>query len=334
MNENRMENRDIYLDNAKALLMLLVVVGHMVAPVREGSNLSKSLYVFIYSFHMPMFALLSGYFASVDMSLRSFRKSVLQLLPPYLIFQSILILLEGSYHSGESANLSLLEPFNAMWYLVSLLTWRALLPLFSKFRYGILAALFLALLCGYFWRINRYLSLSRTFVLFPCFLSGFYLKEKGLRKWFSIMPKSIGAALLVLCCLLAFYFRDVELGWLWHADGYEASGCQGWLGPCFRFLTLLIATLLGLAFFSVVPEDEMAVSRIGRQTLYVYLLHFLTIRILFHLGFYSKMTGSLALVVLVPLGILMGFFLSDYRVTKLTAPFVDPISCLKKLRQK
>jgi fucose 4-O-acetylase-like acetyltransferase len=325
--------RDIYLDNAKGLLMLLVVIGHMIAPVRGSSGVDSALYAFIYSFHMPMFALVSGYFSSPDASWRSFRKSALRLVPPYLVFQSYLILLEGSFDPANWSHFSLLEPFNAMWYLVSLLTWRALLPLFSRSRYPILLSLLIALLAGDFPIINRYLSLSRTLVLLPFFLLGYHFRQKGGRRLFLIIPRRMGAVLLFLGVLLAVDDRWVDTRWLWCADAYALMGYQGWLGASVRLLTLLLATVLGLAFFSVVPESSMALSRLGRQTLYIYLLHFLAIRVLYHLGFYSRMTGTLALGALVPLGVLMGFLLSHESVAKVAAPFVDPFSTLMKLRE-
>jgi fucose 4-O-acetylase-like acetyltransferase len=334
MNEYKSENRDVYLDNAKAVLMLLVVIGHTIEPVMGSSGLDAALYVFIYSFHMPMFALLSGFFSSQNMSWASFKKTILCLLPPYLIFQSFLILLAGTCNPGRWDEFSLLQPYYAMWYLISLLMWRALLPFFSKFRFPILVSLCLALLCGYLPSIDRYLSLSRTFVLLPFFLLGFYAKQKNVRKLLLIMPRSIGITLLVLGGCLAVYYRWVDPRWLWHADGYALMGYEGLQGAIFRLLSLSVATILGLSFFSVVPKSETALTRIGRQTLYIYLLHFLAIRILFDLGFYSKMTGPLALCVLVPLGVLMWIALSQDRVLKAAAPFVDPISSLARLSKR
>jgi len=331
MNDYKTESRDVRLDNAKAALILLVVIGHTIEPVMGSSGVDAALYVFIYSFHMPMFALLSGFFSSQDMSWASFKKTVLRLVPPYLIFQSSLILLAGTCNPEKWADFSLLKPYYAMWYLISLLTWRALLPFFSKFRFPILVSVFLALLCGYFPNIDRYLSLSRTFVLLPFFLLGFFAKQKNLRKLLFIIPPSVGITLLALGCFCAVYYRWVDARWLWHADGYALMGYEGWLGAVFRLLSLSVALVLGLSFLSLVPRSESALTRIGRQTLYVYLLHFLAIRILFDLGFYSKMTGPLALGVLVPLGVLMWMALSHDRVLKAADPFVNPISTLAKL---
>ncbi|MBE9498737.1 acyltransferase family protein [Streptomyces sp. GKU 257-1] len=56
--------RDPFLDNAKFLLIVLVVIGHSwPMGLVEGSRTVKAGYLWISSFHMPAFILLSGYFS-------------------------------------------------------------------------------------------------------------------------------------------------------------------------------------------------------------------------------------------------------------------------------
>lgn len=61
----RQQNRLSYLDVAKGIAILLVVQGHTVMgwysiDWREGSDLLSKMTQFIYSFHMPLFIMLSG----------------------------------------------------------------------------------------------------------------------------------------------------------------------------------------------------------------------------------------------------------------------------------
>ena len=58
-------NRDERIDSLKGFLILLVVLGHLIG---ESDIISKEsiwgwVRVWIYLFHMPLFALLSGYFS-------------------------------------------------------------------------------------------------------------------------------------------------------------------------------------------------------------------------------------------------------------------------------
>ena len=73
------------IDNMKALLIFSVVLGHLCEIV--DFNGSHFMYMYIYVFHMPAFALCSGLFASFHP-----KKIFKNLLFPYIIFQTLYIL--------------------------------------------------------------------------------------------------------------------------------------------------------------------------------------------------------------------------------------------------
>ena len=56
--------RDPFFDNVKILLMLLVVFGHIVPPGQGKICLAS--FEWVYSFHMPLFVFISGYFTNVE----------------------------------------------------------------------------------------------------------------------------------------------------------------------------------------------------------------------------------------------------------------------------
>ena len=70
-------------------------------------------------------------------------------------------------------------PHWSLWFLISLFFWNVMLYLFARFNsiYSITIALIIALAVGYVDSISSFLSLSRTFVFFPLFLLGYYLKR-------------------------------------------------------------------------------------------------------------------------------------------------------------
>ena len=51
-------NRNVYLDNLKGLLIILVVVGHFTDIALDDSEAMESLFLMIYSFHMPLLSLI------------------------------------------------------------------------------------------------------------------------------------------------------------------------------------------------------------------------------------------------------------------------------------
>ena len=54
------QKRNIWLDNVKGFLIICVVAGHFLeSGIDYHSNMCKSLFLFIYSFHMPLFVFAS-----------------------------------------------------------------------------------------------------------------------------------------------------------------------------------------------------------------------------------------------------------------------------------
>lgn len=58
-----MSKRIDYWDNMKAVLIFLVVLGHVILPVRENNDVLSVLFYTIYLFHMPAFVFVAGFFS-------------------------------------------------------------------------------------------------------------------------------------------------------------------------------------------------------------------------------------------------------------------------------
>ena len=83
--------RDPLLDNARYLVLLLVIAGHALAPLRGPMDGVFAGYVWLYAFHMPLFVLLSGYTArSYRGEPRQVRRMVGSLVWPFLLIGSLL----------------------------------------------------------------------------------------------------------------------------------------------------------------------------------------------------------------------------------------------------
>lgn len=59
-----MKERIVLWDNLKFILITLVVIGHLADEFTAKSDVYKSVFLFIYTFHMPLFILISGLFHS------------------------------------------------------------------------------------------------------------------------------------------------------------------------------------------------------------------------------------------------------------------------------
>lgn len=139
-------NRDVFLDIAKGLAIILVVLGH----VLQGStaNFDDLLgFKIIYSFHMPLFIFLSGAVASIafDPTLinggveQSFKdlcsrvkKALIRLVLPFLAW---CVLNQLIYHHAESVINALVlafkRPDTALWFLLAIFYCIVLTSLFQ-----------------------------------------------------------------------------------------------------------------------------------------------------------------------------------------------------------
>ena len=84
--------RDPWFDNAKMLLVMLVVVGHSWTLLPE-TVLNGRLYDWLYLWHMPAFVMVTGYLSKrFTWSRRNLRRLVTTVVLPYVILEGLLAL--------------------------------------------------------------------------------------------------------------------------------------------------------------------------------------------------------------------------------------------------
>ncbi|WP_052356695.1 acyltransferase family protein [[Clostridium] dakarense] len=54
-------NKNYFVDNLKVLLIFLVVFGHLIERYINTNDTLMGMYMFIYTFHMPLFIFISGF---------------------------------------------------------------------------------------------------------------------------------------------------------------------------------------------------------------------------------------------------------------------------------
>lgn len=107
-----MGKRIDYIDAVKCFAITLVVLGHVIQNVLFRDTY-ESLYPwrFIYSFHMPLFMMVSGYFAHNYLTIR---KDCFRLLVPYVMWAVVLAI---QYRSVTYLWNVVLYPDNGLWFL-------------------------------------------------------------------------------------------------------------------------------------------------------------------------------------------------------------------------
>ena len=276
-----MKKRNPYFDNAKVILIFLVVLGHILSAFLYENRIVSSVYLFIFLFHMPAFIIISGFFAKGIHKPGYLANVAKKLLIPYLIFQ----IFYTFYYIVIFQNDLSLSPFTprwALWFLLSLFLWNVMLFLFSKIRYGLPLAVVLSLVVGYFSDVDGFLSLARTFFFFPFFLLGYYLKEEHFTRLTSKGIKVISVVLMVALFVLLYKVMPLdERAWLMGKQPYEKMDDitlpLAWVA---RFGVYIVMSVVTFLFFTLVPSQKTFFTHLGPLTISIYLLHMAFVKLL------------------------------------------------------
>ena len=181
------------LDSFKGFLIFIVVFGHFLLPLKESPYplFSRSFYL-IYSFHMPAFVFLSGYFGYSGWKKRGTNfRSLLSYVFLYLFMQGMLHICDIFFYGSTRIFPDFWHASSTPWYILALIFWNlAMLPaeLFLRRREGkeiTVYLLFLILLSVplSFLEVGRtlkdFLALDRTLSFAPFYYLGFLAKCYG-----------------------------------------------------------------------------------------------------------------------------------------------------------
>jgi fucose 4-O-acetylase-like acetyltransferase len=319
-----MKERDAFFDNARFFLILLVVFGHLISPIKDNSDFLTGLYNFIYFFHMPAFILISGYFAKGFDKPGYLKKVFVKTLIPYAIFQ--LIYCFFYYFTGyeNDFSLTLFDPHWTLWFLISLFFWNILLKLMAHLPYALPAAVLLGIAVGYVPFFGSYLSIDRTFVFFPMFLIGYYMHPEH----FSILRSQITRTLAVtflagMFFATLFIIPDSFKEWLLGSHSYSDMGYAGVTAAGMRILSYLGMFLMTYSFLALVPRSRFRFTKIGSRTLYIYLLHGFFIKLISLSDAYQEMDDIYQYSALFLGSIIICIVLGSKTVRQIAKPIIE-----------
>jgi fucose 4-O-acetylase-like acetyltransferase len=320
-----MKQREFYFDNAKFILIFFVVFGHLLRTFIEDNETVFTLYKVIYTFHMPAFILISGFFARGIYENGYIKKIAKKLILPYLIFQ--LIYSVYYYFLFNKSQLTV-DPFNphwSLWFLISLFCWHIMLLGFSRLKpaTGLALAFALGLGVGYIDWVSNYLSLSRTFVFFPMFLLGYHLTKDHLQ----ILTRPgfrIAALVPFTIAFIGFYlFPQLDYKWLLGSKPYGAMDIELYAASFVRLGLYLMSTIMVFSFLAIVPKGQYFFTRLGRNTLYVYLLHGFFVRTFRESQISGYFTEPKDFLLLAAIALLLTLVLSSKLIKAAAQPLIE-----------
>lgn len=272
-------NKRIYLfDNLKALLIVLVVAGHL-ADTYIKAPFFKGIYVFIYAFHMPLFIFISGYFHRNE---KVFRKILVYFSIGYslkIIDYVLFYVLDGTKPS---------KPFSeegAPWFMFALCAYIGITYILREhdIRLIITGAVILGCFSGYYEWIGDFLVLSRVIVFYPYYLLGvcaarlnFMKISKFLSKYKrSILLNYLAIAIMVTWTYWCFGETDFIYKYRRLFTGRNSFGEYfSYFGCIHRLFCYGLAVVIGITVIFLVENKKIPfVTYIGTKTLQIYFWH-------------------------------------------------------------
>lgn len=322
------KERVAYLDNARYWVMLLVVIGHSLTEFVVMDS-AKGVYIWIYSFHMPFFILISGYTARRYVGdFRQIRRIVSTLIVPYLLVETSLQFITKHY-DGEPKHLEILSPQWLGWFLAALFIWRLTTPIWRALKYPITTSIVISLLVGLI-EVPNVLALPKVLGLLPFYVIGLHMNRELFNKLADIRIRIASVLLLVLSfAICELYSANWTKEWLLWKDRYSEDPLNAgpWEGMMTRAELLIVGAVLTFAMLSLIPRKRSITTVLGGRTFYCYLLHGYVIILLdreFDLWHHMQKYGVTAAIGCIVAAIILANLLMANVVARVFRPLFEP----------
>ncbi|MBQ8783286.1 MAG: acyltransferase family protein [Clostridia bacterium] len=306
-------------DILKFILILTVVLGHFADFYTGKSELMRHIYLFIYTFHMPLFIFVSGLFSKRTVNEMRFEK-IAGYLVVYLFtklaFALYVLIAWGKFE------LELFDDGGLPWFMFAMFAFPLITYCVRKVKFPIVLAVSVAvaLIVGYFRCVGTVLSLSRIIVYFPFFYVGYIIKIDDLQRFTDNKKVKIASAVFLILLAVAifgfgenFYFlRSMFTG----KNSYYSIKQHFYYAFVFRLLCYVISAAAGFAVIALTPNNSKVklVTAFGARTLSVYVYHNIVLYIIYyHIGFKNVLSAPLpwwALLVMIPISVGITLLLS------------------------
>lgn len=275
------QKRNIWLDNVKGFLIICVVAGHFLeSGIDYHSNMCKSLFLFIYSFHMPLFVFASGLMCEHAIKTKErFCKKLASFAGLFVLLK--LLIFPFQRLNNPDLTFSLVKTDGVPWYLFAMCVFYTCAYLLRNMdkRKVLAISFFIALMAGYDNGIGDVFAFSRCLVFFPWFVLGwmsdvnkleFQLHRRSLR----ILAPIIVLTFFILCRVNidSFYiFRRFFTG----RSSYEALLDDAVeIGILFRLSAYMITFIIGVCIMSIIPRRKLFhLDVLGKESMSIYFFH-------------------------------------------------------------
>ena len=288
-------NKIGWVDQVKGFGIILVVLGHISSPFSQ----------IIYSFHMPLFFIISGFFINPENDIKTeFEKSFKKIFLPFFVYLFIGFIVEiAKRHLLVRDQIIIQDFINALifmdysnlegtyafvlWFFPALFIGKMLALLILKYltkNIFRLLVVFIAFFIGY--NFNFFLAIDDGFISIPFILLGYYIQNN--QSFF--LSKKVAVTLIIILIIIFIFFGLPILN-------------QSTKFFDILFLNLLWSCSLSVIIFNIFIWFSAKLnwlSFIGANSLLIFLWHPYTNNIAFYISenFLIKFIISLSLCIL------------------------------------
>lgn len=324
--------RDPWFDNAKLILVTLVVVGHSWVLLPEDSLARNWFYDFMYLWHMPAFLVVTGYLSrSFTWSRRNLWRLVTLVAVPYVVFEALMATFRVRVGGETGIDTLFVEPHWPMWFLAALFFWRLATPVLKVLPYVLGVAAAVSLLGGLL--PGDVLDVGRITGMLPFFVLGLVARPEHVDLLRTPAVRRAAMALLSVAFVAAVFMDGLmRTEWLYWRSGYEALEVSFATGAAARLGLLVVSSLLALSALSLVPAGWHWFTRLGAATMTVYLFHGFFIRGVEYAGLveWSADRPWLGLAVATAGSVVLAVLLAAPPVSRRLETVIDPVGALQR----
>lgn len=259
-----MSNRIDYWDYLKGLCVILVLVGHTIIYTVPDSYIDNKIFLFIYSFHMPLFMFISGYFFYFSLSRHLYKdillKKIKTLLFPIFIFGTIYyfltIIREGM--PDNPLGKYYVTIINTLWFLSALFVSCLIVLIVEKINKKKLIRKNIFLIYLFIVAILMMLPDTANSAgfksTFPAFIFGFYVNKLELFSWYKRhrIP-TVAVALFIFSILFIFFEKNIlfYISGVYLFNGERTVGVQLYYNV-FRIIIGLVGSIAFIAVTEII----------------------------------------------------------------------------------
>lgn len=325
LNIKTVKERDPFYDNARFILVFLVVLGHFIVQVKHHHWLIFEFNNFLSLIRMPALVVITGFLSKGFNRPGYIEKNVKAILVPYLLFQIIFAYYYYILYDKSIFTYDFFQPQFSLWFIFSLFMWKMLLFIFTRLTHPLIWAFVFGIGIGYVESAGHYMNIQRTFTYFPYFLLGFYLKKEQFEIVKKKSSKLIGIVIVMIVWFLVSQIPAAEVqSWLAANRSYVANGHEEWYSGLKRAMFYSFSLLVGFAFLSFVPKKKTLFTKLGRKTAYIYILHGAIVKTLYVHYIRPDEFNSIWDYIQLPVyAVLLVLILSSKPVTWLMRPLIE-----------